>query len=438
MKKRLLRFAAIALSVMMIVSLAGCGSKGKSSSGGGDADKTITFWNIGAEGVNKVLLSYPVELFNEQSDSGYEVEFVATQNDSYKEKLVVAMSSGECPDMYTSWSGGPMNEYIESGFAQPLDDLYEKYGLTDRLMEAGIAQSTYDGKIYAVPTYNISVAGTYYNKEMFEKYGLEVPKTISELEAVCAKLKENGITPFALANSTKWTGSMYFQLLAARYGGLEPFQAAVDGSGSFEDESFVYAGEKIQEWVEKGWFPEGVNSLSEDDGQGRQLLYQDKAAMDLIGSWYTGTLKSDSEEFYEKVGWFPFPAVDGKEDNLPIALGTVGDQFISFNCEGDKLDAAFELATYFSSEEAKAKDIENGYLPPTPDVATLVDDPISQQVLSTIADATAVQLWYDQYLPPAVADAHLNTCQELFGLTTTPEKANEVLQAAMQEYLDEK
>ena len=65
---------------------------------------------------------------------------------------------------------------------------------------------------------------------------------------------------------------MYFMNLATRYGGLEPFQKAVSGEGTFEDESFVYAGEKIQEWVKKGYFPEGVNSLSEDDGQGKQLL----------------------------------------------------------------------------------------------------------------------------------------------------------------------
>ena len=118
-----------------------------------------------------------------------------------------------------------------------------------------------------MPTYNVSLAGVFYNKEIFDKYDLEVPKTVSELEAVCDKLKEEGITPFALANGPKWTGSMYFQCLAARKGGLEPFQSAVSGEGTFEDECFIYAGEKIQEWVEKGYFPEGVNSsMRRSDG----------------------------------------------------------------------------------------------------------------------------------------------------------------------------
>ena len=76
-----------------------------------------------------------IRQFEENSQSGYTIENIPTQNDKYKEKLVIAMSSGECPDMYTTWSGGPMNEYIDSGYAQPLDDLYEKYGMKERFME---------------------------------------------------------------------------------------------------------------------------------------------------------------------------------------------------------------------------------------------------------------------------------------------------------------
>ena len=170
---------------------------------------------------------------------------------------------------------------MEAVFGQPLDEYIEKYGLKDVLMDADLEQGTYNGKVYGLPVLNVAISGIYYNKDMFEQYDLEVPTTVSELEKVCDTLVENGITPFALANASKWTGSMYFINLATRYGGLEPFQKAVSGEGTFEDESFVYAGEKIQEWVGKGYFPEGVNSLSEDDGQGKQLLYQDKAAMTL-------------------------------------------------------------------------------------------------------------------------------------------------------------
>ena len=440
MKKRMLRIAAVMMAATMTMSLAACGGKsddaGKKDSG--DGDKVITYWNIGTEGADKETLQYAVDEFNKNTKSGYTVESVPIQNDNYKEKLVVAMSSGECPDMYTSWSGGPMNEYIDSGFAQPLDDLYEKYDLKDKYMDAALAQASYNGKLYAVPTYNVSLAGVFYNKEMFKKYNLEVPKTVSELETVCNKLKDEGITPFALANAPKWTGSMYFQCLAARKGGLEPFQKAAAGEGTFEDECFQYAGEKIQEWVKNGYFPEGVNSLSEDDGQAKQLMYQESAAMLLCGSWYTGTFSSDSPEFYEKIGWFSFPAVDGSDADTSIQIGTIGDQFISFNCEGEKLDAAFECATYYTSDGAKDLMVEVGKIPPTKDAGDLVTDGVTKQILDAATGASSVQLWYDQYLPPAVAQVHLDTCQELFGLTTTPEEAGAAFEKAMEDSLAEK
>lgn len=429
-----MKLMSLSLAAVMSVSLAACGSGGGESEGGSDSDKTITYWNIGTEGADKAALEYAVNAFNENTDSGYQVEMVAIQNDNYKERLVVAMSSGECPDMYTSWSGGPMNEYIDSGFAQPVDDLYEEYGLNDIFMEAATAQASYNGHIYAVPTYNVSLAGIFYNTEIFDEYNLEVPTTLSELEAVCDTLVENGITPFALANGPKWTGSMYYQCLVARYAGLEPFQAAVDGSGSFEDECFRWAGEKIQEWVQKGYFPEGVNSLDEDAGQAKQLIYQESAAMMLTGFWYTGTFSTDSPEFYEKMDWFSFPAVDGSDADTSIQIGTIGDQFVSFNCEGEKLDAAFECASYYASDEAQQVMVENGKIPPTKDAESLVTDPISKKVLEAANNASSTQLWWDQYLAPEVAQVHLDTCQELFGLTMTPEEADAQLQAAMEEY----
>lgn len=400
-----------------------------------DGDNEIMFWNIGVEDPDKTILQTSVDQFNAATKTGYTVTAVPTQNDTYKEKLVIAMSANEAPDMYTSWSGGPMNEYIDAGFAQPIDDLLAASGVKDKIMDAALAQGQYNGIQYGMPITNVSLSGIYYNKDMFAKYGLEVPKTVSELEKVCDTLIANGITPFALANASKWTGSMYFMSLATRFGGLEPFQAAAAGTGSFESDAFVYAGEKIQEWVGKGYFPEGVNSLSEDDGQAKQLMYQETAAMMLIGSWYTGTFKSDSEEFYNKVGWFSFPAVDGSTADASIQIGTIGDQFITFNCEGDKLAAAVEMVSYYYSDENIQAMVDAGKIPPVKNVADLVTDPLTKVILGAATSASSTQLWYDQYLPPAVAEVHKDTCQEIFGLTMTPQEANAKLQAAMQEYI---
>ncbi len=457
MKKK--RLIAIGLVAAMSLSLAACGSSSDSSSAAGDgsaaAESTgsagsstsdsnvITYWNIATEGNDQTIMQYAVDQYNENdaAESGYTVEVTAIQNDNYKEKLVIAMSSGQCPDMYSSWAGGPMKEYVTSGYGVDVTDLVEEYGLDDILLESAITQGSIDGEIYGVPYKNISICGVFYNKDIFEQYNLSEPTTISELEDICDTLVANGITPFALANSSKWQGSMFYQSFATRYGGLEPFAAAYDGTGSFEDDCFIYAGNKILDWAEKGYFQEGCNGLSTDDGQDKQVIYQETAAMMCSGSWYTSTFASDSQDFYDsKIGWFPFPECDeaaNGEDYYYLANGTVGDQFITFNCEGDKLDAAFKCFSYYLSDDGIAMDISVGNIPPVQGVEDMVDDPVSKEVCEYINQCTDVQLWYDQYLPTAVANAHLDNSQLLFSGETTSEDVAAAEQAAMEEYLAE-
>ncbi len=443
---------ALSLAAVMTVSFVGCStpteeaaSTEPTSSATEDTtteapapdndDMEIEFWNLGTTGVDKIVYESMTATANELVPEGYSITMVPTVNDQYKEKIVLAMSSGECPDIYTSWSGGPMIEYIESGFAYPVTDLVEANPVGEMAMDAALAQGTYNDEIYGVPFINSSIVGVFYNTEMFEEYNVEVPTTVEELEAVADVFVANGIIPFALANQPQWTGSMYFMNFATRYGGLEPFQAAVSGEGSFEDESYVYAGEKIQEWVNKGYFPEGMNSMSPDDGQDRALMYQEQAAMMVHGSWQTGSLKSDSEEFYAKVGWFPFPAVEGSDADASIQIGTIGDQFLHFYCEGEKQAAAFEVINGFYTEENIQFVAEQGYYPPVKNILDYVTDPVSIQIQEAALAASDVQLWYDQYLPPAVADVHKSTSQQLFGLEITPEEANAALQAEMEAYL---
>ena len=436
----------LGMATMMVASLAGCGSssddpKAKGTGNAGGGDKTITFWNIGCENPDATIMKAAVDKFNKENKDGYNVEMTAIQNDKYKEKLVIAMSSGECPDMYTSWTGGPLQEYIDSGYAQPITKFYKDAGLDKKYMDAATQQATFKDEIYAVPVINLAISGVFYNKDIFSKNGLQEPKTIADLESVCDKLKSKGVTPFALANSTKWQGSMYYQGLATRYAGLDDFRKGFAGTGTFEADCFKYAGKKIQDWVKKGYFPEGVNSLSTDDGQDKQLLYQGKAAMFYSGSWYAGTFKADSEEFYKKLAWFPFPQCQDSKDAAKyanICNGTIGDQFISFSCKGDKLKAAFDCAANYSSDEVIDMMVSNGKIPPIKGIDKKLTDPVLLKICNYAQNSTDVQLWYDQYLPSAVANAHLDTLQEVFGLSKTPEKACQETQKAMKDYLADK
>ena len=403
-------------------------------------DMTITLWDIATEDPANSIQQGAVDRFMADNPN-VTVETNHIQNDTYKQKLVVAMSSGQCPNMYIHWGGGPMNEYIDSGFAVPVTDLFEQYNQVP-FLQAAIAQCTYKDELFAIPYSSIAGAGFFYNKTIFEKLGLQVPNTISELEAAAATLKSNGYTPFSLANQSKWTGSMYFMYLATRYGGVDEFNKAAAGTGSFTSDAFMYAAEKIQEWVKAGYFPDGVNSLSADDGQDRQLMYTEEAAMMLHGSWQTSAMKNDSDEWYTtNIGYFGFPKHDSSTAEQNIVVGTsIGNGFC-FNTgdDADLLKACFVLATqYYNGETYRQEMLDTGSIPSIEGMGDNITDSCMQQVWKDFSSAANVQLWYDQYLPPEVGEAHKNTCQEIFGLIKTPEQANQELQDAMSKYLAEK
>ena len=384
-------------------------------------EMTILLWDIATEEPGRPTQEAAVARFMADYPNIH-VEQIHQQNDNYKQQLVVAMSSGQCPDMYVSWGGGPMAEYYKSGFADDITEMYNKYDHPD-FIDAAIAQGSYKDKILGIPFGSLSGCDIFYNKTIFKDLGLEVPKTLDELEEVCATLKSNNITPFALANAPKWTGSMYYMYLVARHSGNDEFDAAYTQEGSFGSEAFIFASDKIQDWVKKGYFPDGVNSLSPDDGQDKQLLYDGSCAMMLHGSWMAGSMSSDNADWYqENIGVFRFPEdTEAKAKGVPqdVEIGTAIGNCFNFNSKGDqaKLDAMYVLATqYYNDDTYNQMQMDSFQTPSIKGFEEQVTDPNMKIITEVFFNASNVQLWYDQYLPASVTEVHKNSISALFGL----------------------
>ncbi|PYG87755.1 raffinose/stachyose/melibiose transport system substrate-binding protein [Ruminiclostridium sufflavum DSM 19573] len=437
MNKVLKKSLAAALAAALTVSIAGCGSEkttepSQSTASGNSAqtsagDKvTLNMWHIQTTDPMPAIIEDSMKRFSEDNQN-YKVVVTPMQNDAFKTKLQIAMSSNSTPDIFPHWTGGPMNQYVDSDKLADLTSYMNENDYKSRFMDAALSQVTYKDKLWAVPVENTSVAMMFYNKELFAKYNLQVPKTISELEKICDTLKSNGIIPFSLANKTQWTGSMWYCYLVDRYGGASAFTNAANRTGSFENEAFTQAGTKLQEWVKKDYFNKGFNGTDEDSGQSRTLLYSGKAAMTLMGSWFLSTVGGENKEFLEKVGSFSFPAVEGGKGDPNACLGTVGDNFYSVAKNSKDAAAAFKAITYLIDDTAAKKRIEAGRIPPIKGVT--VSDSRLQEVLTAVEKAPTVQLWYDQYLSPELAQLHKDTSQALFGLEKTPEQVNKEMEA---------
>ncbi|PIO97345.1 ABC transporter substrate-binding protein [Pleomorphomonas carboxyditropha] len=394
------------------------------------ADKVITEWDLQTTAGAVKVIRGAADRF-EAANPGYKVEDTHILNDAYKTKIKIAFGANEPPCVFSSWGGGPLREYVKAGQVVDLTPYLDSDpAFKDRFLPASFGASTIDGKIYALPAENTAIAVVFYNKELFAKYNVTPPTTWDELLKVIDVFKENGIAPFALANKNKWTGSMFYGYLVDRIGGPEAFANAVqrkDG-GSFADPVFVEAGKRLQELVNAGAFQKGYNGLDYDVGGSRRLLYTDKAAMELMGTWEASTIGNENPEFAKKLGFFQFPSVpDGKGDPNNL-LGTLGDNYISVSNACPEKDKAVELLKFLTDDTAAAGRLADNRIMPLKDVKT--DNPFLTEVYSLVAKAPSVQLWWDQELPPELGELHKDTSQALFGLSKTPEQVAEEFEAA--------
>ena len=404
------------------------------SAGGGQAagGQTLELWSIQTTGNGPANFQRAMDRFMRDNPT-IQANLTTISNDVYKQRLAVAMAAGQTPDCFLSWSGGPMYEYASNRQIVDLTPYMNANNYKDRFLDAAIAQATYQDRIWGVPMQNVSVCTVFYNRDIFARLGLQVPQTVRELEGVADRLIANGITPFSLANRTQWTGSMYFMFLATRRGGVQPFIRGVDGSGSFLDPAFIYAGEKIQEWVNKGYFNVGFNGLDEDSGQSRQIMYREEAAMHIMGSWFNSNAMAESPEFYAKLGIFRFPRDEQGVGDINTVIGTVGDNFYHVSANSRNPAKAFELITKLIDDTAVQEALNDGRIPPVKGVT--LTNPILAELFGQIQSAPNVQLWYDQSLSPEVAEVHKVTSQEIFGLTLSPRAAAQQLQDAQAAYL---
>lgn len=154
--------------------------------------------------------------------------------------------------------------------------------------------------------------------------------------------------------------------------------------------------------------------------------------MDLMGSWFTGTVLGENPDFMSKLGFFPFPALDSSKEDQSLCAGTVGDNLYSISETCKDKEGAFKLIQSLLDDQALQERKKLGKIIPLKDFKP--DDELTQKILDTVNKASGVQLWYDQYLLAEVAEVHKSTCQEIFGLTKTPQDADKELQAAMDAY----
>ncbi|HEU5086758.1 MAG TPA: extracellular solute-binding protein [Roseiflexaceae bacterium] len=357
------------------------------------------------------------------------IEITVLENEAFKAKLATAMQSGNPPDIFQSWGGGVLKQYADAGLVQDLTPSLQENGWGDSFQPGPLSLYTFDGKTYGVP-WNAGMVGFWYNKALFEKAGISAPPTTwTEYLDDVKKLKDAGITPIALGEKDKWPGHFYWVYLAMRVGGQDAFTKAYTRQGSFADPAFVEAGQHLKELVDLQPFQTGFLGAGYPDHQA--VMANGQAAMELMGHWAPGADRSvatDVDTFNKNLGWFPFPMVEGGAGDPSDALGG-GDGFaIGKNAAPEAIDFV-RFLTNVDNQTAMAK---AGFA--VPPVVKGAEAGISDELLKVVqqhaAQAKYYQLYYDQYLPPAVGQAVNDATQGLFAGTSSPEEVAETIESA--------
>lgn len=161
--------------------------------GSASAAGSLKFWKFGTpDEVANVALQGWVTQWNKLNPE-MTVEFkVFPFNDYTGPVLTTAFASGAGPDVFWA-SPGNFIQYVNTGIAADLSSIFTPT-LKKDLLPAALEAVSVNGKPYSMPFEQEPVA-LYYNKTLFAKHHLNVPKTWDELLSVSEKFKAAGIVP---------------------------------------------------------------------------------------------------------------------------------------------------------------------------------------------------------------------------------------------------
>lgn len=194
----------------------------------------ITFWHS-MEGALGERVADLVKEFN-ANQSDYVIN--ATYKGAYGESMnagIAAFRGGNAPDILQVFEVGTATMMYAKGAIQPIQEMSEEVNdpinPDDFLGAVASYYSSPEGKLVSMP-FNSSTPVFYYNKDMFEKAGLDVdnpPKTWEEVAEAGKKLRESGAE---CGYTTSWPAWIQLETFGAWHN--VPYASQDNGFGGLD------------------------------------------------------------------------------------------------------------------------------------------------------------------------------------------------------------
>ncbi|MFC4597259.1 ABC transporter substrate-binding protein [Cohnella hongkongensis] len=334
--------------------LAGCGADSATESKGGDSAQTAENAGLPYEGkkLTVYLGNLPLgdtlkEMIPEfEKETGMKVELQSFAEDQLSQKLSIQLTTqAAVPDVFMMRPPQEAKLFAKNGWTYPLDEFVNQnpeYDFGD-FSESGIQANVVNDKLIGIPVL-LDQTVVYYRKDLLEKAGIPVPKTLDEMEAAIQALHDpaNEVYGFVARGQRSALITM-----------VAPFLFSEGADFSQGNTATVNTPEAIKgfgryaSWL-KDYGPPGVLNMSFPQAWG--VFAQGKAAFFVeFSSTYTNGTDKEKSSVADDIGYAVFPA--GSAGSKPVSASTWA---LSMNANAADKEAAWQFIQWATSKEMVA------------------------------------------------------------------------------------
>jgi multiple sugar transport system substrate-binding protein len=226
------------------------------------------------------------------------------------EGLTTAFATREGPDVFVI-SAGDWRRYAAGRLALPLNESFPAE-LKEDILPAALDAVTLDGKIYSLP-FEMEPVALWYNKEMLEQAGIDVPETWDDLVTACEALTTEDRYGLLIPTVPDYYQNFVFYPFLWMAGGEvmnDDFTAA-----AINTPESARALDLWGELVQNGY------ANSTEGGPWDIRFPEEQAAMYASGYWVYGLITDIYPDFVEKVGVTTLPVVNAGDAPLSVYGG---------------------------------------------------------------------------------------------------------------------
>ncbi|GAA1614088.1 extracellular solute-binding protein [Kribbella sancticallisti] len=406
--------------VSLALVLAGC-SGGDDSGGdaGGTGTGTLKLWHYeSANGAMGKAWDRAIEVFKTEHP-GVTVEFERKAFEQIQQNASMILASDQAPDLMEYNKGNATAGLLSSkGLLTDLSDEVASRGWDKALSPSLQTTAKYDekgvmgtGNWFGIPNYGEYVM-VYYNKALFQQYGVTVPKTLDEFTAAMDKFVAKKVTPLGMAGAEYPAGQLYYELALSKADRsfVDNYQL-YKGSVDFTADPLKYGADTFRDWVQKGYISKQSASLKAED-MGTAFI-AGKTPMIVSGSWWYGRFASEIKKF--EWGTFLFP---GNKLNA----GSSGNLWVVPEQSKNK-KLAYDFIDITMRPEIQTIMANNGGVPVKADLAK-VTDPKNKELIANFEAITQADglAFYPDWPVPGYYDVLVAGGQSLINGSKNPDQ----------------